>query len=268
MTKKVEMERMLEICGQLMYSASVAAVNKYKTECDTLKTEIEHLKSENSELMKELKESVFKVVDMEMKKWIESGKWKDEIDQEKSKYVLDKLYRCTNKYDGSVIIGKAWYKESSPCKGWNFSYDEGSFNEHHCEKIEPYDGVDTKKKNDEVSNSEAEETSNWFDKLQACNERIADLEDRIDHYKKHCDSLTAEISIRDNRIKELEEGNKRLKDECIARRDSEEDFKWERDQYKKERDELAARVGKEKDGDIEGECEEGPTSETTEVKTR
>lgn len=30
-----------------------------------------------------------------------------------------------------------------------------------------------------------------------------------------------------------------MKNECIARRHSEEDFKWERDQYKKERDELA-----------------------------
>ncbi len=40
-------------------------------------------------------------------------------------------------------------------------------------------------------------------------------------------------------FKELKEENEKLKNECIARRHSEEDFKWERDQYKKERDELA-----------------------------
>lgn len=205
MAQKSEMERMLEICGQLMYSASdvVATINKYKTECDTLKTEIEHLKSDNSELMKELKESAFKLVDIKMKQWLESGEWKNEIDQEKSKYVLDKLYRCTNKYDGSIIIGKAWYKEDSPCKGWNFDAGNIGFNEHHCEKIEPYDGVDTKKC-DEVSDSYAEETRNWFDKIQACEERIAELEDRIKRYKKHCDSLNAEISTKNDIIAKLE----------------------------------------------------------------
>lgn len=241
MTPKSEMERMLDICGKLMISAVDAAVTKYKTECDMLKAEIERSKTTQNELIEDLKKTTSKLVDMEMKKWLESGEWKNEIDQEKSKYELDKLYRCTNKYDGSVIIGKAWYKEDSPCKGWNFSYDEGSFNEHHCEKIEPYDGVDTKKC------EAAEEPSNWFDKIQACNERIADSEDRIVRYK-------SEIFAKNDRIAELDEENKRLKDECIARRQSEEDFKWERDQYKKERDELAARVGKEDAGDIDGEC--------------
>lgn len=267
MTQKPETERMLDICGQLMASTVVAVVAKYNTECDTLKTEIEHLKADKSELIKDLKKSAFKLVDIEMKKWIESGKWKDEIDQEKSKYELDKLYRCTNKYDGSVIIGKAWYKEDSPCKGWNFDAGNIGFNEHHCEKIEPYDGVDTKKS--EVSSERledcAEETRDWFDKLQERDARIADLEDRIDRYKKHCNSLNAEISTKNGRIAELDEENKRLRNECIARRESEEDFKWERDQYKKERDELTSLVGKE-DGVIEGECEEKESGEALEVR--
>lgn len=219
MTQKSEMEKMLDICGQLMYSASdvVAAVTKYKTECDMLKTEIEHSKTAHSELIEGLKETTLNRVDIELKKWCESGKWKDEIDQEQSKYELGKLYRCTNKYDDSIIIGKAWYKEDSPCNGWYFSYDEGVFNEHHFEKIEPYDGVDTKKSevSRECLEDCAEETRNWFDKLQERDARIANLEDIIDRYKKHCESLTAEISTKNDRIAELEKGLIEWKAQCL-----------------------------------------------------
>lgn len=67
-------------------------------------------------------------------------------------------------------------------------------------------------------------------------------------------------------LTELKEENEKLKAECIARRKSEEEFKWERDQYRAERDEFANLLGKKRDVDIEGECKEEPTSETTEIK--
>lgn len=73
-----------------------------------------------------------------------------------------------------------------------------------------------------------------------------------------------------NSIKELKEENEKLRKECIARRNSEEDFKWERDQYKKERDELATCLGPAEDN-TERNCDESvdekvPTSEPAEMK--
>lgn len=105
------------------------------------------------------------------------------------------------------------------------------------------------------------------DTKHSINNCIDTIESIIDCFSADWQDLYRDVITYLESLTELKEENEKLKAECIARRKSEEEFKWERDQYRDERDEFANLLGKKKDG-IVGESvdKEEPTSEIAEIK--